>query len=311
MREKRHHDIVHRWAGNPIISLENLSFRCADICNAGAVKVGDEYILLISILSLEGVYSVYPARSRDGTRFEVADAPIMAPSPDGPLAVHETGGILDARIVELEGEHLVCYDALGRHGFRLGITRTRDFQAVEERRLISEPDAKGGVVFPRKIKGKYARLERPWEGQSIWVSYSDDLRHWGWSEVVMTPRGGFWDSTRIGCATPPLEIEQGWLFVYYGIKQTSAGPLFRLGAAILDAEEPTCVRGRTNVPILSPRTNYERIGDIPNLVFSCGAIIEPRGEVKLYYGAANSCICLGTTTVDEVADACLHGHEEF
>lgn len=311
MPAKRAGDIVHRWEKNPIIALKDLSFRCADICNAGAVKVGNEYVLLVSILNLAGVHSVYTARGTDGVSFRVNDHPLLAPSPDGPLAPHETGGILDARVVELEGGYYICYDALGRHGYRLGIARTSDFESVEDRRLIAEPDTKGGAFFPRKIKGKYARLERPWESQSIWVSYSDDLRYWGGWDVVLTPRGGFWDTTRVGCATPPLEIELGWLFVYYGIKQTSSGPLFRLGAAILDAEDPARVVGRTNVPILSPRMIYERIGDVPNLVFSCGAVIEPDGQVKLYYGASNSCVCLGTTTVGAITDACLHEHEEF
>ena len=121
----------------------------------------------------------------------------------------------------------------------------------------------------------------------------------------MTPRGGFWDPSRIGTATPPIEISEGWLIVYYGVKDTSAGPLFRLGAAILDKENPAKVVGRTNVPILSPRENYERIGDVPNLVFSCGAILEPNGELKLYYGASNSCICIGTTDIGAIVAACL------
>ena len=143
------------------------------------------------------------------------------------------------------------------------------------------------------------------------MTYSDDLEYWGWSEVVMTPRSGFWDNNRIGAATPPMETEQGWLFIYYGVRQTSSGPIFRLGAAMLDAESPIQVLGRTNVPILSPREEYERIGDVNNLVFSCGAIIEPDGEAKLYYGAANSCICVGTTKVQSIIHACLESKKEF
>ena len=121
----------------------------------------------------------------------------------------------------------------------------------------------------------------------------------------MTPRGGFWDCDRIGVASPPTLTRAGWLFIYYGVKRTSAGPLFRLGAAILDTRNPAKVVGRTNVPILSPREDYERIGDLPNLVYSCGIIIEDNDEVKLYYGASNSCIAVGTTTVETIMAACL------
>jgi len=127
----------------------------------------------------------------------------------------------------------------------------------------------------------------------------------------MSPRGGHWDNSRIGVGTPPAEIDEGWLFVYYGIRETTAGPLFRLGAAILDKENPAQVVGRTNVPILSPREHYERIGDIGNLVFTCGAIIEPDDEVKLYYGGSNSCLCLGTTSVQDVVHACHKSSPEF
>ena len=304
-------DIIHRWEENPIITIEDLSFRCMDICNAGAVKVADQYILLLTIQNLEGRYSIYCAQSRDGYHFEVGDRPFLSPCQDKPLAIYEERGVLDGRVVLLEGVYYICYDALGRHGYRAALARTEDFRTVQRIGHVSEPDTKGGVLFPRKIKGKYARLERPWEGRSIWVSYSEDLEYWGWSEVVATPRGGFWDSDHIGIATPPIEIDPGWLFIYYGIKQTSTGPLFRLGAVILDAENPTEILGRTNAPILSPREDYERIGDVSNLVFSCGAIIEPNDEVRLYYGASDSCICLGTTKVQNIVQACLKSEREF
>lgn len=311
MHRRRGPDIVHRWEGNPIITIDDLSFMCGDICNAGAAKVGKEYILLLTIQNLEGFYSIYPAHSVDGHYFQVSDQHLLAPSQRGPFAIYEELGVLDPRISLLEGEYYILYDAYGLHGYRLGLARTRDFTSVERLGLVSEPDTKAGALFPRRIKGRYARLERPWAGSSIWISFSDDLKYWGWSEVVMTPRAGFWDSDRIGVATPPLEIEQGWLLIYYGIKQTSSGPLIRLGAAILDTENPRNVVGRTNVPILSPREEYERIGDVTNLVFSCGAIIEPNGEVRIYYGAANSCICLGCTGIEKIVEAYMESEKEF
>ncbi|MBA7606751.1 MAG: glycosidase [Calditrichaeota bacterium] len=306
MMKKRSRDLIHRWESNPIITIENLTFPCADISTAGAIKIDGEYILLLTIQSLEGFYSIYPARSMDGYHFEVSDEPVLTPSRNGPASVYDRMGVLDARVVRLGTEYYVSYDALGPHGYRLALARTVDFKDFERLGFISEPDNKGGVLFPKKIKGKYVRLERPWEGGSIWLSYSQDLEYWGWSEVVLTPRGGYWDCDRVGVATPPMKVDQGWLIIYYGVKRTSAGPLFRLGVAILDARNPARVIGRTDEPILSPREKYERIGDLPNLVFSCGAVIEPDGEMKLYYGASNSCIAVGTTTIDRIVAACMN-----
>lgn len=304
MTKERHRDLIHRWENNPIITFESLAFPCADILTAGTVKVAGKYILLLTIQSLEGFYSIYLAQSIDGYHFEIDAEPVIAPSIDEPDLVYDGTGVLDARISKLGKYYYISYDALGSHGYRLALARTVDFKTFEKLGFISEPDTKGGVLFPQKIKGKYIRLERPWEGGSIWLSYSDDLKYWGWSEFVLGPRGGYWDCNRIGVATPPMRIEQGWLIIYYGVKDTSAGPLFRLGAALLDYHNPVRVICRTDEPILSPREEYERIGDLPNLVFSCGAIIESDDEVKLYYSASNSCIAVGTTTVDRIVAAC-------
>lgn len=309
--KRRSKDIVHRWEGNPIITLDDLSFRCNIIRNAGAIRAGQDYVLLLTIQSLQGIHRIYTAHSRDGYHFEVCPNPLMEPSPDEEYAAYEEMGVLDPRVVALDGTYYICYDALGPHGYTLGLARTADFASVERIGIVSQPDTKGGVLFPEMIGGKYARLERPSAGGSIWVSYSKDLEHWGWSEVVMTPRGGYWDNDRIGASTPPVLTDHGWLFVYYGVKQTSAGPLVRMGAAIVDREDPSRVVGRTNVPILSPREMCERVGEAQNLVYSCGAIVEPSGVLNLYYGAANSCICLGTVPVDAIVQSCLDQGGEY
>ncbi|MCK4422513.1 MAG: glycosidase, partial [Candidatus Omnitrophica bacterium] len=130
-------------------------------------------------------------------------------------------------------------------------------------------------------------------------------------EVLLTPRDGFWDSNHIGCAAPPIETKKGWLVFYYGVKNTSAGPLTRIGAVILDKQDPLLVVGRSNIPILSPKEPYERIGDINNLVFSCGAILEKDENIKLYYGASDNCLCLGTVPLNEIIEACMQTKSEF
>ena len=304
MPKKLARDIVHRFEGNPVLTIEQLSFSSIDIFNAGVVKLANEYLLLLTVKNMQGHHLIYLAKSTNGYNFEISDSPIISPSIEQPYAPYEEWGVLDARITQLENWYYISYDVLSRHGYRTGLAQTKDFKRIKYLGIISEPDTKGATLFPEKINGKYARIERPGEGKSIWISYSDDLEYWGWAEVVLTPRGGFWDCDRVGVGTPPVKIKEGWLFLYYGVKNTSAGPLYRLGAAILNKNNPARIIGRTNVPILSPREIYERIGDLPNLIFSCGLILEPNNEVKIYYGSARSCICLGTTKLEHIVQAC-------
>lgn len=304
-------DVIHRYKGNPLIKIGDLPLQASDIWNAGATRFQDECLLLVTVQTLEGLQSVYLARADDGRQFSVGDKPFMTISRDQRFAKYESFGIRDPRITEMEGTYYITYVADSEHGQRVGLARTSDFRSVEKLGLVTQPDTKNGALFPRKIGGRYAMLERPAPGGSIWITYSDDLLCWGSSTVVMTPRGGFWDSTRIGAACPPIEIDQAWLLIYYGEKETSAGPLVRLGAAILDRDDPSIVMARSNIPILSPRETYERIGDVNNVIFSCGALLEDGGQLSIYYGASNSCICLGIGALSDIIKVCYESEEEF
>ena len=261
---------------------------------------------------LNGCAHIYYGESTDGIHIKVDDHPIITPDESGLLAEYEERGVLDARITLIEGKYYIIYLAKSRHGFVLCLAETEDFKTIKKKGLISQPDTKAGALFPEKINGKYARLERPAAGGSIWISYSHDLLSWGESEIVLSPRSGFWDSHHIGCATVPVKINLGWLIFYYGEKKTSAGFLTRIGAAILNEDNPAAeIISRSNEPTLSPREPYERIGDIQNLVFSCGAIYEINNSIKLYYGTSNNCLYLGTTTLKEIIDTCFESQKEY
>ena len=118
----------------------------------------------------------------------------------------------------------------------------------------------------------------------------------------MEPRSGaWWDSLRIGIGPPLIKTERGWLLIYHGVKETVAGALYRVGAALLDLEEPTRVIGRSPNWILGPSELYERTGDVPNAVFPCGLTHDASsGQLRLYYGAADTSICVATATLDDV-----------
>ncbi len=298
---KKQHDIIHRWEGNPVITMEDLPFKASDICNAGVVKINGAWLLLVTIETLRGHKKLYIARSEDGRYFNVDPEPFI----DQADKQYEETSVMDAFITPFEDAYYISYIAESHCGYRIGLARTDDFKTVTRLGFVSEVDTKGGALFPEKINGRFARLERPWAGGRIWISYSDDLVYWGGSEVVLSPRPGHWDTHRVGNAAPPVKVKDGrWLLLYYGIKDTSAGPLFRIGAVFLDPDNPAKVLSRTNIPILSPRERYERVGDIPNLIFSRGAILEDE-TLLLYYGASDSCICLGSTTIDKIEQECI------
>jgi len=302
-------DVVRRCVSNPLIALADLPFQCSDIRNAGVAHFRNEFLLLVTVESLQGRCRLYLARSRDGERFSIEDKPFMT-GDTGPLAQYENMGIRDPRTTFLDDTYYIVYVAEGHAGLRVALARTDDFVTVERMGMLTQPDTKNGVLFPTKFDGRYALLDRPNPGNSIWLTFSADLAFWGDPKVVMTPRGGYWDADRIGAAGVPIEIDRGWLLIYYGEKITSTGPLVRLGAAVLDRNEPWKVLARSNIPILSPRERYERIGDVGNVVFSCGTHVSG-GDLRVYYGASDSCICLGTARIDDIVGVCYDTSGEF
>ncbi len=304
-------DILERWDKNPFMTLKDVGFPCADVRNAGVVRIGDETFMVVSIETMRGYMQLHLARENGDGKIRFSKEPLILPSTEPDEQEHEANGLMDARITLLEDWYYIMYVADGHHGYRLGLARTKDFESVEHMGLISEPDTKGGALFPEKIRGRYARIARPGEGKSLWVSYSDDLKYWGGAECILSPRGGFWDANWVGVGCPPIPIERGWLLIYYGAKDTSAGPIYRLGAAMVERDDPTKILGRLNIPILTPRETYERIGDQPNIVFTTGSVFEDDGSLRIYYGAADSCIAIGTTTVDEIIANCIESEEAF
>ncbi|MBW2607221.1 MAG: glycoside hydrolase family 130 protein [Deltaproteobacteria bacterium] len=302
------YDALHRFEGNPIITLEDIPFRCNTVFNGTVVKKGEEYFLLLRVEGQQG-YSVFAlARSKDGLHFTVENKPVMEPARKGPFARYEKHGIEDPRITAIDGVYYIMYTAYSKYGTRIALAKTEDFFHYERIALVSEPGNKDGILFPEKINGEYVRLDRPIgkDVGSMWVSYSKNLIDWGKSEILMTPRQGMWDSYRIGASVPPIKTEHGWLEIYHGVKMTVAGPIYRIGTVMLDLEQPHKVVARCNKPVLSPREDYERIGDVGNVAFACGAVVEDTGEIKVYYGAADTCICVATAEFENLIDITLN-----
>lgn len=299
-------DVLHRWEGNPILTLEDMPFPCNSVFNGTPVKLDGEYLMLLRVEGQRGYSFFALARSDDGLHFEVEKKPVLFPAEKGLFGIYESRGIEDPRATFLEGAYYILYTALSEFSYRIALARTENFRSFERIALVSEPGNKDGVLFPEKINGQYARLDRPigLGVGSIWISYSNDLKSWGNAGLLLPPRRGYWDSYRVGASVPPIRTDQGWLEIYHGTKMTSAGPIYRAGAALLDLKDPSRVVKRCDVPILSPRDEYERIGDVGSVVFPCGAIVESDGEIKVYYGAADTCIGVATARLADLV-ACM------
>ena len=212
------------------------------------------------------------------------------------------------RICPVEDYYLLTYSAYSRHGVRIALARTTDFEKVERIALITEADLRNVVIFPVKFDDRYVRLDRPhseispW---SIWISYSPDLIHWGDSRVIMKPVPYHWDEMKIGPGAPPFKTEKGWLHIFHGVFETMSGAVYRLGVALHNLNDPAKIVGVSDQWILQPEDTWEIAGYVPNVVFTCGAVPEDDGTIKIYWGGADTVMCTGTAKINDLVQLCL------
>ncbi len=297
--------IFTRYVNNPILTNADWSDDVNVAFNPAAVLVGDTTVLLVRVEDRRGLSHLHVARSPNGfSNWQIAPVPAMSPSDDDH---NSTWGFEDARAVwveELERFVVTC-TAYGPSGPAVHLSLTTDFEEFEHYGVIMPPEDKNASLFPRRINGCWVLLHRPvtvtGHIADVWLSRSTDLVSWRTPEQVMSCRvGGWWDATRIGVGPPPIETPEGWVIIYHGVKTTAAGPIYRVGAALLDLEHPNVVLHRTAHWLLSPEAESERFGDVPNVVFPCGATVLPNGELRLYYGAADTSVCVATTSLEMI-----------
>ena len=301
--------LVERFKDNPILSKRDVPYAVETVHNAGVVKFGDRYVMVFRSHRRNGRSILGIAESDDGFHFRVRNEPLLTPAQDGPMAAYEEYGVEDCRICALEGAYWLTYSAYSRYGVRIALARTTDFLHVERVALISQPDMRNVVLFPEKIGGRYARLDRPhthiipW---SMWISYSPDLIYWGDSKIVMKPAAYHWDEMKIGPGATPIRTAAGWLDIYHGVFPTMVGGFYRLGVALHDLADPARILGVADSWILQPEAPWEMVGYVPNVVFTCAAVPEADGTVKIYWGGADSVMCAGTARLDDLVELCLN-----
>ncbi len=302
------HPIVERYENNPILTRDDIPYPVATVHNAGVVKHNDRYIMLFRSHQLNGRSVIGLAESDDGFHFEAHDEPFLTPAEDGVFAEYEAFGVEDLRICPVDNQYMLCYSAYSKHGVRIGLAKTKNFESVERVALITQADMRNAVIFPEKFNGHYVRLDRPHsdiQSWGIWISYSPDLIHWGNSKVVIKTVQYHWDEMKVGPGAPPIKTDRGWLNIFHGVFETMAGAVYRLGVALHDLNNPQEMIGIADPWILQPEDPWEVSGYVPNVVFSCGAIPEPDGSVKIYWGGADTVMCVGTAKINDLTELCI------
>lgn len=299
-----HEKVLWRYSNNPVIPRDLIP--CANaIYNSAVVPYQGGFAGVFRVDHTDCKNHIHAGRSKDGIHWEINPEPVdfICDDPE----VRTVGGAgYDPRVVWLEDRYYITWcNAYG--GPTIGVAYTFDFKTftqIENAFLIYN---RNGVLFPRKVKGKYCMLSRPsGPGHNpygvIFYSESPDMIHWGKHRLVMKSVGG-WQGAKIGPGPNPIETSEGWLSIYHGVVISCSGFVYYGGAALLDLDEPWKVIARSGPYILNPAMLYECVGNVPNVTFPCAAICDgPSKRMAIYYGAADTVVALAFCYADELVE---------
>jgi predicted GH43/DUF377 family glycosyl hydrolase len=246
------------------------------------------------------------ARSKDGKKFKVDNKPCLSPGDHGEFNHLTEWGIEDPRIVHIENKYLITYSGYSICLPLVMLAETVDFKHFKIMGPITEPSNKDSALFPEKINGYYWKMDRPSSDphNSIWLNRSTDLIHWGGFRFLIKPILGTWAADKIGGSTPPVKTKEGWLFLFHGVRIFGTSSIYKIGVMLVDIDKPWIVKGFSRDPILAPDKLHERVGDVQNVVFTNGWIVDETGNVKIYYSGADTNICLAETNIKYLLSLC-------
>ena len=317
---------MRRSPANPIITRADVPgvpphvVDVSSVFNPGAIRVGERDFLLLRVQTRGRETVLMVAESTDGEHFRVRPYIVNIAGLDavGQTIYH----VYDPRLTRIDDTVYIMFAADTDAGCRLGTARTTDFERFELVAFGGDEETRNGVLFPERHDGRFLRLERPnrvqlaggvTTGSEIVLAESDDLVSWRQLGPVMAGRPHYWDEL-IGSGPPPVKTHAGWLHIYHGVATHFASAnIYQAGVVLLDLDDPRRVLARSRNNVLEPREPYELMGQVPNVVFPSGMIVDEHdsqgfapseSSVRIYYGAADTVVALATTTISELLEAC-------
>lgn len=312
--------IIKRYANNPVLSKKDVPYEAELVFNAGVTKYNGKYVMVF-----RNDYGYRGGGSFDGTNMglAVSDDGLnwkVSPKPCFSMSNGEVIRAYDPRLTVIDGVCYMCFAVDTKHGLRGGIASTEDFEKFEILSLTA-PDNRNMALFPEKINGMFARLERPMPVYSrgkdrfdVWFSDSPDLKYWGNSELVLAVEDVPYANDKIGPAAPSVKTKHGWLTLFHAVDidfnigkngwEDKWQKRYTAGIMLLDLNEPYKVIGMYKEPLIAPEIGDEINGFRSDVIFPGGMILEDNGEVKIYYGASDTVENLALANVDELIALC-------
>jgi beta-1,4-mannooligosaccharide/beta-1,4-mannosyl-N-acetylglucosamine phosphorylase len=298
--------ILWRSQRNPIIP-QDLIPSSNSIFNSAVVPYQGGFAGVFRCDNKSRIMQLHTGKSPDGFKWAIDNERIhWQPATQKIVEINDFQYAYDPRVVWLEDRFYITW-CNGYHGPTIGVGYTYDFKTYYQMENAFLPFNRNGVLFPRKIKGKYALLSRPSDNGhtpfgDIYCSESPELTHWGCHRFVMGTTSG-WQATKVGAGPIPIETSEGWLLIYHGVLTSCNGFVYSFGAALLDLDEPWKVIYRGEPYLLAPQASYERTGDVPNVIFPCAALVDNSTDrIAVYYGGADTVVCLAFGYVNEIID---------
>jgi predicted GH43/DUF377 family glycosyl hydrolase len=315
-------DLFVRHQSNPILSAKDWPYPVNTVFNPAVTLFQNKVLLLARVEDRRGFSHLTKAVSKNGIVNWIIDTQPTF-EPDSENYPEETWGVEDPRITRIDelDKWAITYTAYSSSGPMVSLALTKNFVDFERIGSILLPEDKDAALFPRRIGGKWMLIHRPaavskLPGTHVWASSSVDLKNWSDRKILIPARtGAWWDANKVGLSAQPLETPDGWLILYHGLKQTAAGAIYRLGLALLDLDNPFKILRRSDEWIFGPQKDYEKEGDVGGAVFPCGWILDHEtGLIRMYYGAADTCIALATANLNDLLEyikSCPEAEQEI
>ncbi len=306
-RPKNNTDILWRYSQNPIID-RYATPTSNSIFNSAVIPYKDGFAGVFRCDNRAIQMNIHAGFSKNGIDWDICPNPITMKTGNTEMIYSDYK--YDPRVTLIEDRYWVTW-CNGYHGPTIGIAYTFDFKDFFQCENAFLPFNRNGVLFPKKIHGKYAMLSRPCDNGhtpfgDIYISYSPNMKYWGEHRCIMKVapfEQSAWQCTKIGAGAVPILTDEGWLLIYHGVNNTCNGFRYSIGTAILDAKNPDKVLYRSRSYALAPAVDYELAGDVPNVVFPCAALHDAQKDrLAIYYGAADTVVSLAFGRISEVID---------